>query len=162
MNAAAKKIIAQFGLAPLPREGGFFRRTWTSRARLADGRAAGSAIWFLLTPENFSALHRLQAEELWYFQAGDPVEHVQLDPAEGAVRVTVLGVPGRGRVPQLVVPGGVWQGARIRAGARPRGWALLGCTLAPAWDEREFELGRRKSLLGKFPGERGRITALTR
>ena len=165
MNAAAEKIIAQLGLAPLPREGGFFRRTWTSRARLADGRAAGSAIWFLLT----------QAEELWHFYAGDPVEHVQLfpqaqspelvegmDPAEGAVRVTVLGPPGRGRVPQLVVPGGVWQGARILSGARPRGWALLGCTLAPAGDERDLVLGRRKSLLGKFPGERGRITTLTR
>ena len=53
MNAEAEKIIAQLGLAPLPREGGFFRPSWVSTARLANGRAAGSAIWFLLT-----ALHR--------------------------------------------------------------------------------------------------------
>lgn len=163
MKPAAEKIIAQLGLAPLPREGGFFRRSWTSEARLANGRAAGSAIWFLLTPESFSALHRLQAEELWHFYAGDPVEHVQLDPAGGAARVTVLG-PGVGadQRPQLVVPGGVWQGARLRAGARLHGWALLGCTLTPAWDEREFELGQRKILRGEFPGETGRIEALTR
>ena len=163
VNAEAEKIIAQLALAPLPREGGYFRQTWVSQARLANGRAASSAIWFLLTPEDFSALHRLQAEELWHFYSGDPVEHVQLNPADGAVRVTRLAadLPGSD-VPQLTVPPGTWQGARLAAGARPRGWALLGCTLTPAWSEQEFELGSRASLRREFPGAAEWIGVLTR
>ena len=163
MNAAAEKIIAQLSLAPLPLEGGFFRQTWVSATRLASGRAAGSAIWFLLTADNFSALHRLKAEELWHFYAGDAVEHVQLNPVDGTARVNVLGadLPAQ-QSPQLVVPGGVWQGARLIPGVQPHGWALLGCTVTPAWDDGEFELGSRAALLRDFPSETGWIGALTR
>lgn len=176
MNAEAEEIITQLGLVPLPREGGYFRQNWLSPHRLANGRPAGSGIWFLLTPGNFSALHRLQAEESWCFFEGDPVEHVQLfrpaqspgpveglDPAEGLARVQVLGpdLPSNHRQ-ELLVPGGVWQGARILACAQPRGWALMGCTMKPAWDEQEFELGRQADLAREFPGALAWIRALTR
>jgi predicted cupin superfamily sugar epimerase len=138
VNAAAENIIAQLRLAPLPREGGYFRQTWLSETRLANGRAAGSAIWFLLTAEDFSALHRLQVVERWHFHAGDPVEHVQLTPGRVAGRVTVLGAEAPTNQLPLVVPVGVWQGARLRPEARTRGWALVGCTLAPAWEDKDF------------------------
>lgn len=162
MNAEAQKIIAKLGLAPLLHEGGWFRQTWKSGAQFAGGRAAGSAIYFLVTPEDFSALHRLRTEEVWLFHAGDALEHVMLDPADGAVRVTRLGGEVlAGETPQVVVPGGVWQGARLAAGAT-RGWALLSCTMAPAWDENEFELGKREALGREFPAAREKIVALTR
>lgn len=162
MNTEAQAIITRLGLAPLPKEGGWFRQTWVSGARWADGRAAGSAITFLVTPEDFSALHRLKTDEVWFFQAGDALEHVRLERGGGAARVTRLGgdVAG-GEVPQLVVPGGVWQGARLAVGGR-RGWALIGCLMVPAWDEAEFELGSRAGLAGEFPGAQAEIEALTR
>ena len=163
MNAGAEKIIAELGLEPLPQDGGYFRPAWVSEARLASGRAAGSAIWFLLTPESFSAWHRLQAEELWHFYAGDPVEHALIEPVSGALRVTMLGSGvTAGQRPQLPVPGGAWQAARLKAGRTPAGWALLGCTVTPAWDEREFELGGRAELLQAFPAAAEWIRALTR
>ncbi len=163
VNRAAKKIVARLGLEPLPQEGGFFRQTWVSAAQVAPGRAAGSAIWFLLTPDSFSAWHRVASEELWHFHAGDPVEHLQLDPRLRTVVRTVLGAGVlAGQRPQLVVPGGTWQAARLRTGARRRGWALLGCTLTPAWDEREFQLGRRAELSRRFPAAQALIQALTR
>ncbi len=64
--------------------------------------------------------------------------------------------------PGLLVPGGVWQGARIMDCAKPRGWTLMGCTLRPAWDEQEFELGRYTDLAREFPGAAAWIRALTR
>ena len=154
MNSEAEKIVAALGLAPLPREGGFFRQTWRS--------AAGSAIYFLITPGDFSALHRLRSDETWHFYAGDAVEHAMLNPPAGAVGVHRLG-PGvlAGEVPQLAVPAGVWQGARL-APAGTHGWALLGCTVTPAWDDAAFELGERESLMRDFPSARALVAALTR
>ncbi|MDF3056653.1 MAG: cupin [Rariglobus sp.] len=164
----AAEIIASLQLEPLPNEGGFFRRTYTSAAVLADGRPAGTAIYFLITPEGFSALHALVTDEVWHFYAGDPVEHVMLDSAAsgraghptGTGTHTRLGTDfARGHQSQLTVPGGVWQAARLVPGGA---WALLGCTMSPGWDEREFTLGEREVLLARFPEWAADIRALTR
>ncbi|HUR57239.1 MAG TPA: cupin domain-containing protein [Opitutaceae bacterium] len=154
MKRDAAAVIAALGLEPLPHEGGFFRQTWRTEA--------GSAILYLMTPVGFSALHRLRTDEVWHFHAGDAIEHVHLDPRDGCLRRTVLGPNvARGDAPQLVVPGGVWQGARLGA-VRVHGWALLGATLAPPWNERDFELGARAKLQLTFPSHTDWIAALTR
>lgn len=157
----AAEIIALLRLEPLPNEGGFFRRTYTSTAVLTDGRPAGTAIHFLITPDGFSALHTLLTDEVWHFHAGDPVEHLMLNSAaNGGGTRTILGTDlARGQHPQLVVPGGVWQGARLV----PDGaWALLGCTMSPGWDEDEFTLGSHDDLTRRFPEWAGDIRLLTR
>jgi uncharacterized protein len=163
VNAEARKIVGALGLAPLPHEGGYFRQTWRSEA--------GSAIYFLLTQEDFSTLHRLRrADETWHFYAGDTVQHAILGPADAVARLTTLGNDVlAGETPQLLVPAGVWQGAWLApdGAGRPatvsrRGWALLGCTLAPAWDDRDFELADRAALEREFPGAAALIRALTR
>jgi len=154
VNIEAQGIVATLGLEPLPHEGGFFRQTWRG--------TGGSAIYFLLTPEDFSALHRLMADELWHFYAGDAVEHVMLVPGGGVPRLSRLGGDVlAGEVPQLAVPAGVWQGARLAEGAR-RGWALVGCTVTPAWEDDFSEMGKREALLREFPGAAVQIRALTR
>lgn len=158
-------MISKLGLVPLPMEGGFYAPTWTSPVKAPDGRAFGSAILFLITETDFSALHRLGTDEIWHYHAGDPAELVRLDPRSGSSLLVLLGADvAGGQVPQAVVPAGVWQGARLRPGepAESRGWALLGCTLAPAWDEREFELGRRDALAREFPANERIVRALTR
>lgn len=157
MNRAARELVDALGLAPLPAEGGYFRSTWRSES--------ASAIYFLLTAEEFSALHRIGQDEIWHFYAGDPVAHVQLDPATGGVSLARLGpdVPG-GDQPQVVVPAGVWQGAHLVAGSESlkHGFALLGCTVSPPWDERSFALGDRDELTRAFPTQAALIRALTR
>jgi predicted cupin superfamily sugar epimerase len=164
MNVEAEQLISRLGLAALPREGGFFARTWTSSKNRADGRPCGSAIFFLMTKGDFSALHRLGMDEIWHFHAGDPSELTLLDPIEGSIRTMVMGPDVLGdHIAQLVVPAGVWQGARFRLDSTGvRGWALFSCTVSPAWDEREFELGHREALLREFPAHSGIIRALTR
>jgi predicted cupin superfamily sugar epimerase len=159
----AAEMIDLLQLEPLPIEGGFFKRTYTSAATRANGRPVCTAIYFLLTPTGFSALHSLQTDELWHFYAGDPVEHLTLDPATGTGTKTVLGIDfARGHRPQLTVRGGVWQGARLAPGEARNHWALIGCTLAPGWDEREFILGARDRLTASFPCWSDDICALTR
>ena len=153
MNAAARQIVAALKLEPLPREGGFFRATWRNET--------ASTILFLLTPEAFSAWHRLGQDEVWHFHAGDPVEHLQIDPRNGTLHPTRLGVdPVSGDSPQAVVPAGTWQGARLAANRH--GFALLGCTVSPPWDEKGFELGGRDTLAAEFSAHREIIRALTR
>jgi hypothetical protein len=164
----AQQIIARLGLKPLPGEGGFFAPTWVSASpSVAEAsRPAGTAIYFMITPDSFSAFHRLTTDEVWHFYAGSRVEHVQLLPG-GDVSVTRLGPDIlAGDVPQLVVPAGTWQGARVlHDGAEsknPRLWSLLGCTMAPGWDEREWELGRQGELIEEFPSCAEWVEALTR
>ena len=43
-------------------------------------RSLGTAIYYLMTPEAFSAMHRLATDEIFHFYLGDPVEMLQLDP----------------------------------------------------------------------------------
>lgn len=153
MNAAAREVIAALRLEPLPHEGGYFRATWRN--------ATSSAILFLLTPEDFSALHCLAQDEVWHFHAGDRVEHVQFGPPGGAMIRHRLGpAVTHGDLPQLVVPAGRWQGARL---AEVRlGYALLGCTVSPPWDEKGFALAARTALTAEFPAHAEIIRALTR
>jgi predicted cupin superfamily sugar epimerase len=161
MNAEAKRMIERLGLEPLPEEGGFFRRLWVGEEQ--NGRPLGTAILFLMTEEGFSALHRLDADEVWYFHAGDPVEHVQLGPELGKQTVAVLGANLLGgHLPQLVAKSGSWQGARLLSRASGAGWSLLGCSMAPGWIEKGFELADRTKLLTTYPDSGRFIRALTR
>ena len=153
MTAAARQVVAALRLEPLPSEGGFYRVAWRN--------PTASAILYLMTPEAFSAWHRLDRDEVWHFHAGDPVEHGQLDPCRGARRTTRLGpdVVG-GDAPHVVVPAGVWQAARLAETGY--GFALLGCTVSPPWDERGFELADPAALRAAFPAHSEIIRALTR
>jgi predicted cupin superfamily sugar epimerase len=151
-------------LVPHPAEGGWFAETYRSAETLepAGGkgrRAHATAIYYLLTPETFSAMHRLAADEIFHFYLGDPVEMLELDP-EGGGRVLRLGTDlASGMRPQIVVPRGVWQGSRLVPGGR---LALLGTTVSPGFEFDDYEPGERDALAGRFPEFRDLILALTR
>ncbi|NEC91689.1 cupin domain-containing protein [Streptomyces sp. SID12501] len=153
-------LIAHYGLEPIPREGGLFRRTWAGPER-ADGRPEGSAIVALLTaePGDFSALHRLPSDEVWHFYLGDPLELLLLAP-DGTSRTAVLG-PGllHGQEPQLTVPAGTWMGARVVEGGA---WTFFGCTMAPGFTYEGYEHGDAVELAARYPAEAARIEALCR
>src|SRR5262249_32092133 len=108
----ADEVIELLKLQPHPVEGGFFRETYRTADLLAgkgERRSISTAIYYLLTPKTVSALHRLPGDEVFHFYAGDPVRMLQLWP-DGTTRTLVLGTDLKaGQVPQLVVPGGVWQ-----------------------------------------------------
>lgn len=164
----AEEIKARLKLKPLPREGGYYAETYRAAdsiprealpARYRTAKPAGTAIYYLLTPDTFSALHRLPTDEIYHFYLGDPVELLQLRP-DGTGLVTMVGADLAGGLqPQVVVPRGVWQGSRLRPGGR---FALLGTTMAPGYDVDDYEPGRREVLTAEFPAFTALIQALTR
>ena len=158
----AEEIKAMLKLEELPVEGGCFRRTYTSpgRVELERGtRAMGTAIYYLLEPGTFSELHVLETDELYHYYLGDAVEMLQLWP-DGSSKVFVLGQDlAAGEHVQLLVPAGVWQGTRL---VGDRGFALLGCTLTPGFDFKDYKNASADELIEKWPMEKERIKKLTR
>lgn len=129
----ADEIIRLLDLKPHP-EGGHFRETFRDGIAVA-GRAASTAIYYLLKAGEKSHWHRVDAAEVWHFYAGDPL--VLSQSRDGvAVDQSMLGLDlAKGERPQLVVPANVWQSAR------PLGaFTLVGCTVAPGFDFKGFEM----------------------
>ncbi len=165
----ADEVKRRLGLAPHPREGGWYVRTyeaqeWVAQEGLGDGRYAGArrtgtAIYYLLEPETFSEMHRLQSDELFHFYAGDAVEQVRLFADGSGERVVIGNDLTAGERPQMVVPRGVWQGARLVNGGA---WALLGCTVSPGFEFEDYANGRVEELVAEWPAWEREIRELTR
>lgn len=163
----AEELIAYLKLQPHPKEGGFFRETYRATENLPAGalperygtaRAHGTAIYYLLTPTTYSALHRLASDEVFHFYLGDPVRMLQLTP-DGQGHTIVLGAQILANQQlQVVVPRGVWQGTRLEPGGC---FALLGCTVAPGFDYADYEGAIRQDLLAEYPEWADLITPLT-
>lgn len=162
----ADEVIRLLRLEPLDIEGGHFRETYRSvevvpTSRVGGERSFGSAIFYLLRgePDSFSSLHRLATDEVYHFYLGDPIEMLLLKPSGESERVVLGSDIAAGQQVQYVVPCGWWQGSRVIAGGK---WALLGTTMAPAFDGRDFEAGKREDLQRQYPREAELIRQLTR
>jgi predicted cupin superfamily sugar epimerase len=142
------EIVDLLDLEPLPHEGGLYAQT------LVDPHA--TAIYYLLEPPAFSALHRLTSTEVFHHYAGAPAQMLLLHE-DGSITEPVIGTDlARGERPQVIVPAGTWQGTSSRGE-----WTLLGTTMAPGFTWEGFELGERASLLERWPSAGERITELT-
>ena len=162
-----QELIKTLGLQPLPREGGFYRETYRSAERLpatvtpsrhAPDRSLATAMYYLLTPDSFSALHRLPSDEVYHFYLGSPVRMLQLFP-DGTARTDILGPDVlAGQNVQLVVPAGVWQGSALEPGGT---FALLGTTMTPGFEFADYEPGEREPLARQYPAFADIIRRLT-
>jgi len=130
---SATEVIRLLGLQPHP-EGGHYRETFRDATTDASGRAASTAIYFLLAAGEISRWHRVDAAEAWHWHAGAPLALAIADPA--GRRIVRLGADlAAGERPQAVVPRGAWQQAES-LGA----WTLVGCTVAPGFRFEGFEM----------------------
>jgi len=130
-GVTAEEIIAQLGLRPHP-EGGHFVQTFRAPG---PGRGAGTAIYFLLKAGERSHWHKVDADEIWHHYAGASLELALSDDGHKQRHLRVGTDFELGELPQAVVPRGVWQAARSLGS-----WTLVGCTVAPAFEFRGFEL----------------------
>jgi uncharacterized protein len=149
-------LIEELGLSPHP-EGGYFAETYRC-ARNAGDRSLSTAIYFLVTAQSPSRMHRVRSDEIWHFYRGDALEMLQLFPDGSSAVVTIGPNVEAGERPQVLVPAGVWQGVRVDGNAR---YALVGATVAPGFDFDDFELGGRSELQTAFPDRADTIAQLT-
>lgn len=168
MMESAEELIARLGLEKHP-EGGYYRETYRSEDSLATEnlperfsggeRSLSTAIYFLLAREDFSALHRITSDEVWHFYAGGTLLIHVLDQMGQYTRHRLGNVGDDDVSFQVVVKAGCWFGASLEA---PDTYALVGCTVSPGFDFRDFELAERGDMLRFYPGARMIIEKLTR
>ena len=159
-------IIEQLDLKPHP-EGGYFKETYRSTGLVnADSldesyggeRNYSTCIYFLLTSESFSALHRIKQDEIWHFYQGSTIRlHMISNNGEHTEHLIGNNL-SNGEVPQFVVPGGYWFAAEVIGEDT---YALVGCTVSPGFSFEDFELQSRKELTELFPHLERTIAQLT-
>ena len=129
----ADDIIALLDLTPHP-EGGYYRQTWIEDP--AQGRPAGTCIYFLLKGGERSAWHRVDATEIWHHYAGAPVALMTCETNTSQLEKTILGAElTNGQRPQAIVPKHWWQAAECIGD-----WSLVGCTVSPGFHFDGFEI----------------------
>jgi predicted cupin superfamily sugar epimerase len=163
----AEQIIKHFKMQPLRHEGGYYIETYRATEQLkkeilppgfSGDRNLSSVILYLLTAKTVSLMHRLKCDEMFHFYMGNPVTMLQLHP-DGSSEIVTLGhdIFNEQKV-QVLVPKGTWQGAFIQPGGK---FSLMGCSVAPGFDEADFEIGDRETLLAKYPDMQELILHLT-
>ena len=162
-----KYWVEKLKLQPHP-EGGYYKETYRSTEEINGGalpkrfvgtRNYSTAIYFMLTDDNFSAFHRIQSDEVWHFYKGDGIT-VSVLHLDGRLEEIKLGSNiDKGEVFQAVVPAGTWFGSKLTDGGK---WCLVGCTVAPGFDFEDFEMANRSLLLKEFPQHSNTIQTLTR
>lgn len=162
-----EELVDLLNLQPHP-EGGFYAETYRSKHSIPNevlagnhegDRNYGTGIYFMLTRDTFSAFHRIEQDELWFFHQGATIE-LHMISQEGVHSKHLIGNDiGSGERPQLLVPETYWFAAKIVGDAD---FALVSCTVSPGFDFRDFILPSRAELTSKFPQHAEIIEAFTR
>ena len=166
----AEQVIQELGLEPLPIEGGYFAVSYTSGdlipaqglpERYNNDRNLAGAIYFMETEIQFSAMHSLPTDELYYYHYGDPMEMLFLYP-DGSGEIKILGPDlQNGQRPQILAPRGCYHGSRPLPGGEYE-FSLGSTSMAPGYHESDPVFPPRDDLTKQYPEFSQLITALTR
>ena len=140
-------VIETLQLEPHP-EGGFYREMHRARSLVKEANGsttnAYSSIYYLLSGKDFSAWHRIQSDETWFFHLGCDIA-IHYFGAQNALNTVQIGLESMQF--QVTIPAGTWFAAKpVRADA----FCLVSCVVGPAFTFTEFEMGKRQSLLDAF------------
>jgi predicted cupin superfamily sugar epimerase len=130
---SASDVIRLLDLKPHP-EGGHFREMFRDARQVDGDRSASTSIYFLLARGERSHWHRVDAVEIWHWYAGAALE-LEIAADKGRERIRLGSDLASGERPQVVVPAHAWQAAQSLGD-----WTLCGCTVAPGFDFKAFEL----------------------
>lgn len=147
MHREAARLVKKLGLEKHP-EGGYFRQTYRSDTIVnIEGyegpRNISTAIYYMLAGGQFSAFHRIRSDEIWHYYAGGSITLYAIG-SDGKLSRTKI---GRGGTPQAAIKAGTWFAAALDS---KRSYCLLGCTMSPGFDYRDWELARRDELIKTY------------
>jgi predicted cupin superfamily sugar epimerase len=162
-----ENIIELLKLKPHP-EGGFYRETYRSEGIINDrclgveysgSRNHSTCIYYLLNNDAFSSFHKIVQDEIWHYYDGSPVALQMITPLGYHIEVIIGRDFSKGQVPQYVIPGGTWFGAKP---VEPNSYSLFGCTVAPGFTFADFKQGDREELIQLYPQYSALIMEYTR
>jgi predicted cupin superfamily sugar epimerase len=158
-SAVTPKLAKKLGLEKHP-EGGYFKETYRSETSIdiegyEGSRSISTAIYYMLAGNDFSAFHRIKSDEIWHYYAGGTVTLYAIDK-DGRLSKTRIGKNGAF---QAVIKAGTWFAAALDS---KRSYCLLGCTVSPGFDYRDWELGERNDLVRMYPQHRKIIERYTK
>ena len=160
MNRTADYYIEKLKLQAHP-EGGYYKESFRDESSIGldrGPRSTSTAIYYLLKKDQISKLHRIKSAEVWHFYDGGPLTIVQL-LEDGTVKRDKLGLDlVSGCRPQIVVPACLWFGAYMGPEAE---FCLAGCTVAPGFDYKDFEMANGKELKAKYQEQAELISRLS-
>ena len=166
--ATAPDWIEHFDLKPLPQEGGMYGEIYrcgesipadSLPERFNGDRCFSTSIYYLLQHPEFSALHRLNQDEVWHFYDGAPLNIHVIEPT-GNYECRKLGRNyEKGESPQQIVCAGALFCAEV---ATEGSFTLSGCTVAPGFEFADFEAPARALLLEEHPQHAQLINRFTR
>ncbi|MCP9750334.1 cupin domain-containing protein [Ferruginibacter sp. HRS2-29] len=154
MEITVTSLVEQYGLLPHP-EGGYYKENYRSNGVIpADALPGGfsgernfsTAIYFLLQKDNFSAFHRILSDECWHFYHGAPANVYVIDPDGNSTTIHLGNDMGAGQQFQAIVPAGCWFASETLGD-----FSFTGCTVAPGFDFRDFEMADADVLAKEFP-----------
>jgi hypothetical protein len=137
-------------MSPHP-EGGFYKEVFRSRIEIrkngfSEEKQACTSIYYLLQGKDYSGFHRLASDEIWYYHKGEAL-HIYELPVSGLLKTHELSDQETGDL-SVVIEAGSWFAAGIPSG---KGFTLVSCAVAPAFDFKEFEMAGKDKLSLLFP-----------
>ena len=167
MNEAAQILIKNLNLVKHP-EGGYYTEIYRSTDkinkehlpdRFNSSRAFNTAIYFLLTNDDFSSFHKLKADEIWHFYSGSPLILYEIDNDSILHKSVLSSDMTEDTTFTKVVKAGNWLAAEV---TQKDSYSLVGCTVSPGFEFDDFELAKREELISLHPQHRNIIEKLTR
>ncbi|PKK57484.1 hypothetical protein RhiirC2_763907 [Rhizophagus irregularis] len=167
---SSQQLIEKLHLTPNP-EGGYFVEFYRDKSVIKkvglpdnfDGdRSFSTAIYYLLKGKEFSSFHRLRSDEGWHYYTGNTGVKIYEIRPDGELVVHNLGndlVNGENFA--VVIEKGSWYGAELSDQSNDN-FSLVGCTVAPGFENADFEMAKFESLSKQFPQHAEIIKKLTR
>lgn len=161
MNRTVVSIIKKLKLKKHP-EGGYYSETYRSKLilkkshlpkKFSGRRSQSTTIYFLLTGKQFSAFHRLKADEVWHFYSGSPLI-IYVIQKNGKLKKIIL---GKNHYYQTVIKAEHWFAAEV---AEPKSYSLVGCTVSPGFHYDDFELAEENKLIKLYPHLKGLVSRM--
>lgn len=160
-------IIENLRLKSHP-EGGYYRETYRSEGSIPEtalppemkgSRNFATAIYFLITSDEFSAFHKINQDETWHFYLGSSILLHTISPQGRYGQTTIGSKLLDGEQLQFTVPAGYWFAVEV---SKPNSYTLAGCTVAPGFDFADFTMPHSGELIELFPQHKALIDRLTR